>query len=49
MAILITVPKGVKVTQVVATDAVLQVDVAPGTLEKLYEVQDIQWTRMLFE
>ena len=46
MAILITIVKGFKVTQVVAVNAVPQVEVAPRTLEKLDEVQGIQWTKM---
>ena len=47
MAILITIAKGVKVTQVVAANAVPQVEVAPRTLEKLDEMQGIQQTRIL--
>ena len=38
----ITIAKGVKVTQVVAMNVVPQVEVAPGTLEKLDEIQGIQ-------
>ena len=38
----ITIAKGIKVTQVVAANAVLQVEVALGTLEKLDEIQGIQ-------
>ena len=49
MAILITIIKGIKVTQVVAANAVPQMEVAPGTLEKLDEMQGIQWTRMWVE
>ena len=47
--ILITITKGVKVTHVVAVNAVLQVEVMPGTLEKLDEMQGIQLTRMSVE
>ena len=47
MAILITITKGIKVTQVVAADGVPQVEVSPGTLEKLDELQGIQQIRML--
>ena len=49
MAILITIAKGVKVTQVVAANAVPPVEVTPGTLEKLDVIQGIQWTRMMAE
>ena len=49
MAILITITKGIKVVQVVAANAVPQVEVTPRTLEKLDEVQGIQWTKMLVE
>ena len=49
MAILITIAKGVKVTQVVAVNAVPKVEVAPRTLEKLDELQGIQHTRMSVE
>ena len=49
IAIPITITKGVKVAQVVAVNAVPQVEVAPRTLEKLDEMQGIQWTRMLVE
>ena len=42
MAILFTTAKGVKVTQVVAANAVPQVEVAPRTLEELDMVQGIQ-------
>ena len=49
MAVLITIAKGVKVTQVVTANAFPQVEVAPTTLEKLDEVQGIQWTKMLVE
>ena len=49
MAIPITIAKGIKVTWVVATNAVLQMEVAPGTLEKLHKMQGIQRTRMSVE
>ena len=49
MAILITITKGVKVTQVVAANMVHLVEVAPRTLEKLDEIQGIQQTRMWVE
>ena len=49
MAILITITKGVKVTQVVAADAVTPVELAPRTVEELDEVQGIQQTKMLVE
>ena len=48
-AILITIVKGAKVTQVVAANAVTQMEVAPGTLEKLDGMQGIQQTRILIE
>ena len=48
-ATLITIAKGIKVTQVVAANAVPLVEVVPGTLEKLDEMQGIQWTRMSVE
>ena len=46
---MITITKGVKVIQVVAANAVPPVEVAPGTLEKLDEIQGIQQTRMSVE
>ena len=49
MAILITIAKGIKVTQVVAVNAVPHVEVVPKTLEMLDEVQGIQWTEMSVE
>ena len=49
MAILITSAKGIKVTQVVAANAVPKVEVAPKTLEKLDEMQCIQQTRISAE
>ena len=48
-ASLITINKGIKVTQIVAANVVLQVEVVLGTLEKLDEMQGIQWTRMSVE
>ena len=48
-ATLITVPKGIKIAHVVAANVVPQVEVAPGTLEKLDKMHSIQWTRMLVE
>ena len=48
-AILITIAKGIKVAQVVAVNVVPPVEVAPGTMEKLDEIQGIQWTRMMVE
>ena len=48
-ATLITLAKSIKVTQVVAMNAVPQVDVVLGTLEKLDEIQGIQETRMSVE
>ena len=49
MAILITIAKGVYVTQVIAVNAVPPVEVSPRILEKLDEIQGIQQTRMLVE
>ena len=49
MAIPIAITEGVKVTQVVAANAVPQVEVEPGTLEELDEVQGIQQTKMSVE
>ena len=45
----ITTTKGIKVTHVVATNVVPQVEVIPGTLQKLDEIQGIQQTRMPVE
>ena len=47
-AILITITKGVKVSQVVAVNVVPPVELAP-TLEELDEVQSIQQTKMSVE
>ena len=49
MAAPITFVKGVKVTQVVAANAVPPVELAPRTLEMLDEVQGIQWSKMSVE
>ena len=49
MAIPITIAKGIKVVQLVAVNAVPQVEVAPRTLEKLDEIQGIQQSRMSVE
>ena len=45
-ATLITIAKGIKVTQVVAVNVAPQAEVAQWTLEKLNEIQGIQQTRM---
>ena len=49
MSIPITIAKGIKVSQVVAANVMSQVEVAPGTLEKLDEIQGIQQTWMSVE
>ena len=49
MAIPITIAKGIKITQVVAANAVPPVELAAGILEVLDEVQGIQQTEMLVE
>ena len=49
MAIPITIAKGIKVTQIVAANVVPKVEVAPRNLEKLDEVQGIQWTKISVE
>ena len=49
LAIPIIITKGIKVAQIVAADAVSQVEVAPRTLEKLDAMQCIQQNRMLAE
>ena len=46
---LITIATGIKVAQVVAANAVPQVEAALGTLAKLDEIQGIQQTRMSIE
>ena len=48
-ATLITIAKGIKVIQVVAVNVVPQVEVVVGTLEKLDEIQGIQWPRVSVE
>ena len=45
-AVLITIGKGVKITQLVAANMGPPVEVVPGTLEKLDKMQGIQWTKM---
>ena len=49
MAAPITITKGVTVTQVVAANAVAPVELVPGTLEALDEVQGIQQSKMSVE
>ena len=49
IAILITIVKGVKITQVVAANAMSPVELAPRSLEWLDEVQGIQQTKMSVE
>ena len=49
MAILITMTKGINVTQVVAVNAVTPLELAPETLEALDEAQGIQKTKMSVE
>ena len=49
MAILITITKGIKVTQVVAVNKVTPVEMAPRTLVELDEVQGFQATKILAE
>ena len=46
---LITITKGIKITQEVAMDMVFQVEPASATLEKLDEMQGIQQTKMSVE
>ena len=48
-AILITITKGIKVSQVVTANAVPPVELAPGTWVALDKMQGIQWTKMLVE
>ena len=43
------IAKDIKVTQVVAVNAMSPVEVAPRTMEKLDEIQDIQQIRMSVE
>ena len=49
MPVTITNAKGIKVCQAVAANVVPPVEVTPGTLEKLDEIQGIQQTRMMVE
>ena len=49
MAALITSSKGIKIAQVVAVNRVPPVELVPGALEKLSEIQGIQWTQMTIE
>ena len=42
MAVPITIAKGIKAAQVIAANVVPPVEVSPGTLEKLDEIQGIQ-------
>ena len=46
---MITIAKGIKVTQVVAANVVPPLEVTPDTLEKLDKIQGIQWTKMTVE
>ena len=48
-ATLITIAKDIKVAQVAAANVVPKVVVVPGTLEKLDEIQGIQWTKISVE
>ena len=45
----ITIGKGVQVTQVVAVNRVPPIEIMPGTLEKLDEMQEIRQTKMSIE
>ena len=45
----ITITKGIKVTQIVAANVVPPSGSNPRTLEKLDEIQGIQWTKMMVE
>ena len=49
MATLLTIAKGIKVTQVIAVNTVPQVEMAPRILKKLDKVQGIQQTKMSVE
>ena len=49
MAAPITIAKGIKVTTFVAENVVPPVEMAPGTLEKVAEIQGIQQTRIMIE
>ena len=45
-ATLITITKGVKIAQVIPVNAIQQVGVSPGMLEKLDKMQGIQRAKM---
>ena len=45
----VPIARGVKIAQVVAVNAIHQVEISPGTLEKLDEVQGIQRSKMSVE
>ena len=45
----ITIAKGIKVTQMIAVNVVPPLKVTADTLEKLDEIQGIQWTKMAVE
>ena len=49
MATPIPIAKGIKVAHVVVANAVPPLEIAPGTLEKLDEIQGIQQTRKMVE
>ena len=49
MAALITIAKGIKVTQVVVANVIPPVEVTPGMLEKLDQIQGIQQSKMTVE
>ena len=49
MATPITITKGIKNVQVIDVNAVPPVEVTPNNLEKLDEIQGIQWTKMMVE
>ena len=49
IAALITIAKGVKIAHVIAANAIPEVGVAPGMLEKLDKMQGIQRTKMSVE
>ena len=49
IAATITIAKAIKVTQVVAANAVPPVEITPDALEKLDAIQGIQWTKMMVE
>ena len=49
MAATITIAKGIKIAQVVAANVVPPVEITLDTLEKLDEIQGIQWNKMMVE